>query len=274
MAQPAVPIRIVAATIAQPQTPADETRARQAEAPRQLAGFGYADSQAAHDLDRRRPCVGAAQFEWRVIERQPIMRVVDAKRLTDAAGARTQQPNVVQAATAAHGVESVGRFDGADQHAGTVAGLAADGIQAPVNAVRAVDISVPGRAEHRRIARPWATMAVRGGIVDVVGLGLDDAATDAVDQQQHADQPPCHIQRGIVEIQRGDAAHGCRSGCRVAETIEPEYAPAGRLELSPRAGAIAATVRSRCWSLPQSDRCRHGHSWIWLASKVLRSEAQ
>lgn len=39
-------------------------------------------------------------------------------------------------------------------------------------------------------------MAVRGGVVAVVGFGLDDAAAHAVYQHQQADQPARH-HRGI-----------------------------------------------------------------------------
>ena len=44
------------------------------------------------------------------------------------------------------------------------------------------------RPEHRGVALGPASVAVRGGILVVVGLELDDRAPDAVDQERGADQ--------------------------------------------------------------------------------------
>jgi hypothetical protein len=73
--------------------------------------------------------------------------------------------------------------------------LAADEIEAPVDAIGAVDVRTAGWTEHRRVAQGGAAEAVRGRVLAVVGLGLDDAAADAVDQQQRADQRTGDLQR-------------------------------------------------------------------------------
>ena len=55
--------------------------------------------------------------------------------------------------------------------------------------VRAVDVRVSWRSEHRRIAgRSPALVAVARGILVVVCLDLDDPAADTAEEQRHADQ--------------------------------------------------------------------------------------
>ena len=57
-----------------------------------------------------------------------------------------------------------------------------------MDAVRAVDVRVAGRAEHRGVPCGRPAVAVRGGILVVVGLDLDDLAADSVDEQRRADE--------------------------------------------------------------------------------------
>jgi hypothetical protein len=86
-----------------------------------------------------------------------------------------------------HDLKTRLRLQGADQH--RVAGIfAADQVQAPVDAVGAVDVGPADRPEHRRVAGGGAVEGVRGGILVVVGLGLDDPSADAVQRQRPADQ--------------------------------------------------------------------------------------
>ena len=74
----------------------------------------------------------------------------------------------------------------------------ADEVQAPVDAVRAVDVRVAGWAEHRRVARRAATVAVARRVLLVVGLDFDDPPTYAVDEQRRADQ----LGRDLVDAAR------------------------------------------------------------------------
>ena len=78
-----------------------------------------------------------------------------------------------------------------------------------MDAVGAVDVHVAAGEEHRGVARraPVAE-AVRGGILVVVGLDLDDHAADAVDEQLGADQLGRDLVRATREVQR---SHGCRT---------------------------------------------------------------
>ncbi|CAN7697332.1 hypothetical protein LJR290_005707 [Variovorax sp. LjRoot290] len=81
--------------------------------------------------------------------------------------------------------------------------LAADEVEAPVDAVGAIDVGAPRRPEHRGVALGRAAEAVRGRVVAIVGLGLDDAAADAVDQQRDADQQARDLMRGRGEVDGG-----------------------------------------------------------------------
>ena len=79
---------------------------------------------------------------------------------------------------------------------------AADEVQAPVDPVRAIDVRVARRAEHGPVARGLAAVAVPGRVVGVVGLDLDDATADAVDEQRAADQ----LRRDLVHAPREELA--------------------------------------------------------------------
>jgi hypothetical protein len=59
-------------------------------------------------------------------------------------------------------------------------------------------------------------MGVRGGLAPVVGLGLDDDAAHAIDQQRGADQRAGHVGRVGGEIIGGQGAgHGDAGGYAV-----------------------------------------------------------
>ena len=80
------------------------------------------------------------------------------------------------------------RFERADQYRVCDAFRLADEVQAPVDPVRAVDVGVAGRPEHRLVALRPTAIAVRRRVFVVVGLELDDDPADAVDKQCRPDQ--------------------------------------------------------------------------------------
>ena len=82
----------------------------------------------------------------------------------------------------------MGRLQRADQHGAGRAFLFADEIDAPVDAVGAIDIGKARRAEHHEVARRRPAERMRGRLGVMIGLDLDDDAADAVDQQRRADQ--------------------------------------------------------------------------------------
>src|SRR5258708_17259608 len=71
-----------------------------------------------------------------------------------------------------------------------------------MDAVRAVDIHVPRRAEHCRVARRAAAEAVRGGVFVVVRLHLHDRPADTVDEKRCALQ----LARDVVHVTREEVA--------------------------------------------------------------------
>ncbi|GEM_PF-220124 len=189
--------------------PADEARAGQAEAPRHVHGLGDADARARDHLEG---LLGRCQGERRRVQRHAVHGAAHAQRLAQFAGAGTQQLDVVHPAPRAHGGDAGQRLERADQHTGAVAGLAADEVQAPVNPVGAVHVGVGRRAEHGGVALGLAAVGVRGRIVAVIGLGLDDAPADAVHQHHHADQLARHQVRRRIEIDTcQDGFHGKNS---------------------------------------------------------------
>jgi hypothetical protein len=75
----------------------------------------------------------------------------------------------------------------------------ADKVQAPVDAVGSIDISIAGRPEHDGVPRGRTAKTVRGRIGVVVGLDLDDPAADAVAVQRGADQVGRHLMHAAAE---------------------------------------------------------------------------
>ena len=81
--------------------------------------------------------------------------------------------------------------------------VAADEVQAPVDAVRAIDVRAAGRPEHRsflRRCRSAEAMARR--VAYGVGLDLDDPPADAVDEQLRAHE----LGRDLVHAPREEVA--------------------------------------------------------------------
>src|SRR5215213_4691145 len=164
---------------------AQKPRSLQPISPRQFNRFCNSDPQTGGDLGFAEPRM---QREWRLIQRQRIVFDGDAERLAELAGPGTQRALLLQAAAAAHRRQTVGRLQRADQHGAGRACRLADEIQAPVDAVGAVDIGKTRRAEHHEDARRGTAKRVRGRVQMVIGLALGDAAADAVDQKRRPDQ--------------------------------------------------------------------------------------
>ena len=70
---------------------------------------------------------------------------------------------------------------------------------------------MPGRAEHRCVARGPSAVAVRGGILVVVGLDLDDRSSHAVHDQRDADQVGRDVVYGAREEVTAELAHASLS---------------------------------------------------------------
>ncbi len=162
--------------------PAEEARAGLRVAPVAVHRLRDPDPRPPRD---RRVITGGAKLERRLVERQAVVRCCDPERLREAAGARAEQARVVEAAPLAHLVEPVRRLERAHERGRRGA---AHQVQAPVDAVGAIDVGVARRAEHGGVAGGRAAERVRGGVLPVVGLDLDDPPAHSVHEQRHADQ--------------------------------------------------------------------------------------
>src|SRR6266568_1214576 len=100
------------------------------------------------------------------------MRTRDRERLTELSGSRTERAHGVEPAAYALGVNPVRRLERAHENRFRNSLHTADEIQAPVDAVRAVDVRVARRSEHRLVAFAAATEAVAGRIFLIVRLDL------------------------------------------------------------------------------------------------------
>src|SRR4051794_41378579 len=117
-----------------------------------LGGLGDADARTNRGL-RRYVGAAGAELERRAVERQAVVHDRDAERLAELAGPRAERARILDAAPAPHRLEARRRLDRPDQHGAGAALRLADEVQAPMDAVGAVDIGVARRAEHHGIAR-------------------------------------------------------------------------------------------------------------------------
>jgi hypothetical protein len=179
--------------------PAEVARPGQRKAPRHVTRLADADANARRDDHGR---VATRHDSERLpVEPAAVELAGHAECLAEATRARAEKALVVEAAALAHLFETGTRLERAQQHPGAMPGGHADEVEAPVQAVGAVDIGMARRAEHRRVACRVSGEAVRGRVGLVVGLGLDDDAADTVDEDPGADQGACHLGRGSAEIQ-------------------------------------------------------------------------
>jgi len=146
------------------------------------------------------------------VEAHAVERAGDAERLAEPAGPRAEETLVGEAAAFAHLRDPRGRLQRAEQYPRAVADRHADEVEAPVDAVRAIDVGAARRSEHHRVSCRVAGVAVRRRIDLVVRLGLDDRAADAVDEDAGADQLARDDERrgGEVDRHRGRIASAAR----------------------------------------------------------------
>src|SRR6185369_5041616 len=120
---------------------AEVGRRRKDEAPRQLARLRDADAHARVHDDR----IAAARDDAKglAVEPHAVERTRDAERLAKPAGTGAEQALVGEAAPLAHLRDSRGRLQRADQDSRAVTARHADEVEAPVDAVRAIDVGPP-----------------------------------------------------------------------------------------------------------------------------------
>ena len=115
-----------------------------------------------------------------------------------------------------------------------------DHVHAPVHAVGEVDVGVPGRAEHHRVARGAAPVGVRGRVAGRAGVRLDlgDPDGDPAGVQPAAQQPARGRQQRAgeqVRQRRQVGVAGAVTGRQVHVPTVPIPPPRGaRGRASPR----------------------------------------
>lgn len=172
---------------------------RQAETPRDLPGLGNADAWTGYD--RQAFAGGAGQeLEGEGADWQPVMFTCYAEGLAYPPGTRTKQALVCNAAPGLHDFQPCHRFKRADKDARAVTLRPAHEVEAPVDSIGAVNVGVAGRTEHDLVSPGWPAEAVGSRIFMIIRLHLDDAPTDAVDQQDCPDQGLRHFERRRMKI--------------------------------------------------------------------------
>src|SRR5205085_3854432 len=153
-------------------------RAGEAVAPRPFGRLRDPDARARHDGDGlpARP-----ELEGRRVERQAGVRTRHAERLAEPSRAGAEETDRIEPAPLSHRVDARARLERTDEDGVRDSDRLTHDVEAPVDPVRAVDVRMTGRPEHGRVARCASAIAMRGRILVVVRLDLDDHAADPVD---------------------------------------------------------------------------------------------
>ena len=188
--QPASPSARGATVSRSPRRPRPRHRAEagRAEAPRQLRRLRDPDPRPRDQLDRRPVRRRRLDRDRPAHEVRAVELELDPERLRQLAGPRAEVLAALEPAARAHPLDALERLERADQHRRADALVLADRVEERVDAVGAVDVGAPRRAEEDVRARRQADVGVAGGLGLVVGLGLDDRAGAAVVAHDAADE--------------------------------------------------------------------------------------
>ena len=163
---------------------AEEGRAPHAIAPGLLGRLADADARARNDVGRLQ---GRSHPQGRPVERGAVEVAVDAQRLAKLAGTGAKLAQGLDPAAGPHRLNPVQRLQRPDQDRAAPA-LASHQVHAPVQPVGAVNVEVTDGAEHDGVASGQPPVAVRGGVLVMVGLRLHDRAADAAHPEPHAEE--------------------------------------------------------------------------------------
>lgn len=135
------------------------------------------------------------------------MTSINSQRLCEAARPGAQKLGIIPAAASPHGRNARKRLKSAYEDGGALAAFSADQVEAPVQAVGPIDIGDTRRSEHRGIPRRFAPEAMRCRVHPVIGLRLDDEASNAVNKEPHTDKRPSYPWRKIAEVDTRQNRH-------------------------------------------------------------------
>src|SRR5206468_9330462 len=121
--------------------------AGEAVAPRLLHRPRDADPRAD---DERRLCLAREELERRLVERQTVLAPGQSEPLAELAGTGTERSFRLEPTPLAHRLEAARRLERPHEGRLRPPFIAADEVEAPVDAVGAIDVRVAGRPEHRR----------------------------------------------------------------------------------------------------------------------------
>src|SRR5215213_1972392 len=226
-----------------------------------LRRLGDADARTDRGL-RRYVGAAGAELERRAVEGQAVMHDSDAERLAELAGARAERARILDPAPAPHRLDPHRRLERPDQHGAGAALRLADEVQAPVDAVGAVDIGVARRPEHHGVARRLPAIGVCRRVRVVVGLDLNDDPADPAKEERRADEVGRDRVDAAVEEAPGEACWARHGRC--ARYLEPSGGSKDHRRGSPRSPACNLALP---WPLMTTDKRRS----TWTAPLIPRS---
>lgn len=172
-------------------------------APGLLCRLGDADAGSGDDLNLSG---SRKQRKRRLVQRQSIARCGNSQCLTDPSRPGAKQSHIGQAAAPAHEWQTGCWLERPDQDGAGRAGRLADEVQAPVNAIGAIDVGVARRAEHDRIACRRPAKAVRGRIGVMIRLDFDQPPADPIEEERRPDQVARDLVNAAAEEGFGQAS--------------------------------------------------------------------
>ena len=140
-----------------------------------------------------------------------VVAAVDGERLAEAGGTAGYVEQVLSTAASMHKRQAIEWLDGANQDGAAQADIFGHAVEAPLG-VDHIDVGVPRRAEHRRVAGRHPAIGVTSRVAAAqVGFGLDDAAAaEALRRQSRT--AVCRSVRGPQPRDRGHKTPGEEGG--------------------------------------------------------------
>ena len=148
---------------------------RNAKTPGSFDALGNANAWSAAGHERRRFSV-VDNGNGPVKQVCSVVMGPNAQRLTELARTIGQVGVGASHTPSTHRAETFGGLDGTDQDRLSASDRTCHDVDALVDAVAEVDVEMPGRAEHHRVARRFSVERMARRIIRHIGLDLNDPA--------------------------------------------------------------------------------------------------
>jgi len=143
---------------------------------------------------------GRQKLYRRRLDNRTVEASVEAERLSNTARSRAKSPQVSGSPSNLHRGHAIGRLERSHENRSPLSHGSAHKVEAPVKSVGQVHVGGTWWTEHSLVPRRDATKAMRGLIIEVVSLCLNNPSAHIVDEKSAANQRPGDLDRPQLEV--------------------------------------------------------------------------